>query len=133
MIWIFFKANVSLLNKFLTNFTPCFTKKQMVMFILIVYSLFKDNTQIAIELFDNAIAFLDISSITFDPWYSSTKLLEHIHRKEKIYFSELNHSWLKVRYSSMKFSASSCTMWISGISLLSICRNGSIFYVPSLE
>ena len=36
--------------------------------------------QIAIELFDNAIEFLDISGITFDSWYASTKHREHIHR-----------------------------------------------------
>jgi len=37
----------------------------MVMFVLVIYALFKDNMQIAIELFDNTIEFLDISGITF--------------------------------------------------------------------
>ena len=50
---------------------------------------FKDKIQIAIELFDNAIETLDISGITFDTWYASTKYLEHIHRKEKFFFSEI--------------------------------------------
>ncbi len=77
------------------------------MFVLVIYALFKDNMQIAIERFDHALEFLDISGITFDSWYASTKHFEHIHRKEKNFFSELNHSGLKVRYSSMKFSASS--------------------------
>lgn len=211
-----FKANLTLLNKFLMNFTPCFTKKQMAVFILVIYALFKDykrnsidtmaksaninyqklqyfmsdskwdmqaikqkrleiiqkqrttastkdgligiddtgcpkpfakktqgakwqycgslkrkeicnvavasafvsqtkhfpidiipylpadefkggkdnpefkdKIQIAIELFDNAIESLDISGITFDTWYASTKYLEHIHRKEKSLFSEI--------------------------------------------
>ncbi len=37
-----FKANISLLNKFLKNFTSCFTKKQMVIFTLCIYVMFKD-------------------------------------------------------------------------------------------
>ena len=37
-----FKANLSLLNKFLKNFTPCFSKKQMAIFVLVIYALFKD-------------------------------------------------------------------------------------------
>ncbi|MBC8552181.1 MAG: IS701 family transposase [Candidatus Brocadiales bacterium] len=211
-----FKANFSLLNKFLLNFTPCFTRKQMIVFLLVIYALFKDykrnsleamakaahldyqklqyfisdskwnmqsikqkrveiiqkqrttastkdglvgiddtgcpkpfakktqgakwqycgplkreeicnvavasafvsptkhfpidivpylpadelkngkdnhefkdKIQIAIELFDNAIESLDISGITFDTWYASTKYLEYIHRKEKSFFSEI--------------------------------------------
>ncbi|MFQ5754184.1 MAG: transposase [bacterium] len=50
---------------------------------------FKDKIQIAIELFDNAIDTLDVSGITFDSWYASTKFLEHIHKKEKSFFSEI--------------------------------------------
>ena len=50
---------------------------------------FKDKIQIAIGLFDNTIESLDISGITFDTWYASTKYLEHIHRKEKFFFSEI--------------------------------------------
>ncbi len=50
---------------------------------------FKDKIQIAIELFDNAIESLDISGITFDTWYASTKYLEHIHKKEKFFYSEI--------------------------------------------
>ncbi len=50
---------------------------------------FKDKIQIAIELFDNAIKTLDISDITFDSWYASTKYQEYIHKKEKFFFSEI--------------------------------------------
>lgn len=50
---------------------------------------FKDKIQIAIELFDNAIESLDVSGITFDTWYASTKYLEHIHKKEKSFYSEI--------------------------------------------
>lgn len=52
-------------------------------------SEFKDKIQIAIELFDNATESLDVSGITFDTWYASTKFLEHIHRKENFFFSEI--------------------------------------------
>ncbi len=44
-----FKANLTLLNKFLNNFTPCFTKKQMAIFILVVYALFKDYKRNSLE------------------------------------------------------------------------------------
>jgi hypothetical protein len=44
-----FKANLTLLNKFLKNFTPCFTKKQMAIFILVVYALFKDYKRNSLE------------------------------------------------------------------------------------
>ena len=37
-----FQTNISLLNKFLKQFTSCFTKKQMAMFTLLIYALFKD-------------------------------------------------------------------------------------------
>lgn len=50
---------------------------------------FKDKIQIAIELFDNAIEKLNISGVTFDSWYASTKFINHIHRKNKVFFSEL--------------------------------------------
>ena len=36
-----FKANISLLNTLLKHFTPCFSKKQMALFILAIYALFK--------------------------------------------------------------------------------------------
>ena len=41
------------------------------------------------ELFDNARKTLDFSAVTFDSWYAATKFLEHIHSKEKYFFSEL--------------------------------------------
>ena len=44
-----FKANFSLLNKFLMNFTPCFTKKQMAVFVLVIYALFKDYKRSSLE------------------------------------------------------------------------------------
>ena len=44
-----FKANISLLNKFLKNFTPCFIKKQMAIFVLVVYALFKDYIRNSLE------------------------------------------------------------------------------------
>jgi len=50
---------------------------------------FKDKIQIAIELFDNAIETLDIPGVTFDSWYASTKFIEHIHSKDKAFFSEI--------------------------------------------
>ncbi len=50
---------------------------------------FKDKIQIAIELFNNATESLGVSGITFDTWYASTRFLEHIHRKEKVFFSEI--------------------------------------------
>ena len=37
-----FGTNISLLNKFLKHFSPCFSKKQMAMFALVIYALFKD-------------------------------------------------------------------------------------------
>jgi len=37
-----FGANIPLLNKFLKNFASCFSKKQMAMFALVIYALFKD-------------------------------------------------------------------------------------------
>ncbi len=37
-----FGANISLLNKFLKHFSACFSKKQMAMFALVIYALFKD-------------------------------------------------------------------------------------------
>lgn len=37
-----FGANIPLLNKFPKNFTSCFSKKQMAMFTLVIYALFKD-------------------------------------------------------------------------------------------
>jgi len=50
---------------------------------------FKDKIQIAIELFNNATESLGASGITFDTWYASTRFLEHIHSKEKAFFSEI--------------------------------------------
>jgi SRSO17 transposase len=50
---------------------------------------FKDKIQIAIELFDNAIETLDITGVAFDSWYASTNFIEHIHTKNKVFFSEL--------------------------------------------
>jgi hypothetical protein len=50
---------------------------------------FKDKIQIAIELFNNAIETLDIPSVTFDSWYASTKFIEHIHSKDRVFFSEI--------------------------------------------
>jgi hypothetical protein len=44
-----FKANFSLLNKFLMNFTLCFTKKQMAVFVLVIYALFKDYKRNSLE------------------------------------------------------------------------------------
>lgn len=50
---------------------------------------FKDKIQIAIELFNNAIETLDIPGVTFDSWYASTKFIEHIHSKDRVFFSEI--------------------------------------------
>jgi len=37
-----FEANISLLNKFLQHFSSCFSKKQLAVFTLAIYALFKD-------------------------------------------------------------------------------------------
>jgi hypothetical protein len=37
-----FGANISLLNKFLKHFSSCFSKKQLALFTLVIYALFKD-------------------------------------------------------------------------------------------
>jgi|SRR3990167_875666 len=37
-----FETNIPLLNKFLKHFASCFSKKQMAMFTLAIYALFKD-------------------------------------------------------------------------------------------
>ncbi len=37
-----FQTNISLLNKFLKQFAPCFSKKQLAMFTILIYALFKD-------------------------------------------------------------------------------------------
>ena len=50
---------------------------------------FKDKIQIAIELLDNASESFDFSAVAFDSWYSSKRFLEHIHVKEKYFFSEI--------------------------------------------
>ncbi|MCP4368735.1 MAG: hypothetical protein GY797_11585, partial [Deltaproteobacteria bacterium] len=50
---------------------------------------FKDKIQIAIEMFDNALESFDFSATAFDSWYSSKRFLEHIHAKDKIFYSEI--------------------------------------------
>ena len=37
-----FQTNISLLNKFLIQFSTCFSKKQLAVFTLLIYALFKD-------------------------------------------------------------------------------------------
>ncbi len=37
-----FQTNISLLNKFLKQFSTCFSKKQLAVFTLLIYALFKD-------------------------------------------------------------------------------------------
>ena len=37
-----FQTNISLLNKFLNQFATCFKKKQLALFTLLIYALFKD-------------------------------------------------------------------------------------------
>ena len=44
-----FQANISLLNKFLKQFASCFSKKQMAMFTLLIYALFKDDKRNSID------------------------------------------------------------------------------------
>ena len=44
-----FQANISLLNKFLKQFTSCFSKKQMAIFTLLLYALFKDYKRNSID------------------------------------------------------------------------------------
>ncbi|OQY99874.1 MAG: hypothetical protein B6D35_08280 [Candidatus Brocadia sp. UTAMX2] len=51
--------------------------------------LFKDKIQIAMELFDTCSKTMDFSGIVFDSWYATTRLLTHIHKKGKIFYSEI--------------------------------------------
>ena len=44
-----FGANISLLNKFLNHFTSCFSKKQVALFTLAIYALFKDYKRNSLE------------------------------------------------------------------------------------
>ena len=44
-----FGTNIPLLNKFLKNFAACFSKKQMAMFTLLIYALFKDYKRNSLE------------------------------------------------------------------------------------
>ncbi|BBO16252.1 conserved hypothetical protein [Candidatus Brocadia pituitae] len=44
-----FGANISLLNKFLKHFSSCFSNKQMAMFTLAIYALFKDYKRNSLE------------------------------------------------------------------------------------
>ena len=50
---------------------------------------FKDKLRIAQELFDKSLETLEFSAVTFDSWYATTNLLEHIHTRKKIFFSEI--------------------------------------------
>ena len=50
---------------------------------------FKDKLQIAKELFDTYSEMFDFSGIAFDSWYAATHMLEYIHSKNKIFFSEI--------------------------------------------
>jgi len=50
---------------------------------------FKDKIQIALELFDKASESLKFLATVFDSWYATTRILEHIHAKRKIFFSEI--------------------------------------------
>jgi hypothetical protein len=77
------------------------------MFTLAIYALFKDykrnsldamakathtdyqKLQIAKELFDTYSEMFDLSGIVFDSWYAATYILEHIHARKKIFFSEI--------------------------------------------
>ena len=53
---------------------------------------FKDKLRIAQELFDKSLETLEFSAVTFDSWYATTNLLEHIHTRKKIFFSEINQT-----------------------------------------
>ena len=50
---------------------------------------FKDKLHIAQELFDTSLETIEFSAVTFDSWYATTALLEHIHIRKKIFFSEI--------------------------------------------
>ena len=50
-----FGANISLLNKFLKYFDSCFSKKQMALFLLAVYALFKDYKRNSLEAMAKAV------------------------------------------------------------------------------
>ena len=49
-----FGTNISLLNKFLKHFASCFSKKQLAMFTLLVYALFKDYKRNSLDAMANA-------------------------------------------------------------------------------
>ncbi|OHB97944.1 MAG: hypothetical protein A2Z58_01825 [Planctomycetes bacterium RIFCSPHIGHO2_12_42_15] len=44
-----FQTNIPLLNKFINHFASCFSKKQLAMFTLCVYALFKDYKRNSLE------------------------------------------------------------------------------------
>lgn len=50
-----FAANISLLNKFLKHFSPCFSKKLMAVFVLAIYALFKDYKRNSLEAMAKAV------------------------------------------------------------------------------
>ncbi len=52
-------------------------------------SQFKDKIQIALELFDLYAESFALSGIVFDSWYATTRFLTHIHKKGKIFYSEI--------------------------------------------
>lgn len=52
-------------------------------------SQFKDKIQIAIELFDLYAESFALSGIVFDSWYATTRILTHVHKKTKIFYSEI--------------------------------------------
>ncbi|MBW7899123.1 MAG: IS701 family transposase [Candidatus Brocadia sapporoensis] len=49
-----FSANIPLLNTFLKNFASCFSTKQMAMFTLVIYALFKDYKRNSLEVMAKA-------------------------------------------------------------------------------
>lgn len=58
-----FSTNISLLNKFLKHFASCFSKKQLAMFTLLVYALFKDYKRNSLDAMAKAHSYR-LSEIT---------------------------------------------------------------------
>ncbi|MEB2308413.1 MAG: transposase, partial [Candidatus Brocadiaceae bacterium] len=49
-----FSANIPLLNTFLKNFASCFSSKQLAIFTLVIYALFKDYKRNSLEVMAKA-------------------------------------------------------------------------------
>lgn len=92
-----FQTNISLLNKFLKQFSSCFSKKQLAMFTLLIYALLKMNKAMGDR------SFLKVFQGTYD--LTASMIIE-------VYFilpfrfrvSNFSERWIKPSFAS-HFSA----------------------------